>query len=170
MQHVTVHSQEQHKEEKSVSDSSALIKVGKLEHAQSATTTIDDARRTVALTSIDDARLAIIKLTMQMLAAKGHVSMKEQDVQQRMRDICVRLVNNAVSNWISQRQYCSWMMTAKQTSLLSAEDDAAKNAMKLVRVVSDFSLVDNEKGMTARCKHILDMSVTECCEYMKLSG
>ena len=121
-----------------------------------------------ALTTIDEARVAIMKLTMKMLAEKGNMGMKEQDVQQHMRDTCVSLLDRAVSNWISQRKYCNWMWTAAMTSSLSTEDEAAKNAMKLVRAVVDFSPLDNEKGITARCKKILDMTVAECCEYMKL--
>ena len=94
--------------------------------------------------------------------------MKEQDMQQGMRDTCASLVDNAVSNWNSPRKDCSWMLTSEKNLSLSTEDEAAKNALKLVLAVVDFSPSENEKGITTICKHILDMSVTECYEYMKL--
>ena len=63
---------------------------------------------------------------------------------------------------------CSWMLTSEKNLSLSTEDEAAKNALKLVLAVVDFSPLENEKGITTRCKQILDMSVTECYEHMKL--
>ena len=50
-----------------------------------------------ALTVIDDARVAIINLSMmKMLSEKANMGMKEQDLQQTLRDKCISLVDNAV--------------------------------------------------------------------------
>ena len=94
--------------------------------------------------------------------------MKEHATQQGMRDTCASLVDTAVSNWKSPRKDCSWMFTSEKNLSLSTEDEAAKNALKIVLVVVDFSPLENEICITTRCNNILDMSATECYEHMKL--
>ena len=121
-----------------------------------------------ALAVIDDARVAIINLSMmKMLTEKANMGMKEQDLQQTLRDKCISLVDNAVLNWSTRRNNRKLMMLDERTSPVWAGDEAIDNAMRLVQAVSDISPRESESGIAARCTKLVDTTVNDCCEYMK---